>query len=45
MKWSMLCGERHVPGEQSVDLVDGVVGDLGKDVEEIELRVESVEFG
>jgi hypothetical protein len=38
-------GERYVPGEQIVNAVDGVVGDLGEDVLEIDLRVEAVELG
>jgi hypothetical protein len=38
-------GDRYVPGEQFFDAVDGVVGNSGEDVLEIDLRVESVEFG
>ena len=38
-------GDRYVPGEQFFDAVDGVVGDLGEDVLEIDLRVEAVELG
>ena len=38
-------GDRYVPGEQVGNAVDGVVGDLGEDVLEIDLRVEAVELG
>jgi hypothetical protein len=40
-----LAWEGDVPGQQFVDLADGVVCDLSKDVMEIELRVKSVELG
>jgi hypothetical protein len=33
------------PGVQIVNAVDWVVGDLGEDVQEIDLRVEAVELG
>jgi len=38
-------GDRYVPGKQFFDAVDGVVGDLSKDVLEIDLWIESVELG
>jgi hypothetical protein len=40
----LLC-ERQVPWEQFVDLADWMVGDSFKDLVEINLWIESVEFG
>ena len=40
-----MAGEGDVPWQQFVDLGYGVVCDLGEDVLEIELWVESVELG
>ena len=37
--------ERYVPWQQLADLADGVIGDLGEDVVEIEFRVEPIELG
>lgn len=34
----------QVPGQQFVDAVDGVVGDLGEDFSQIGLRVDAVEL-
>jgi len=39
------CKDRYVPGQELVDTVDGVVCDAFKNVVELELRVETVEFG
>ena len=38
-------GERYVPWEQIGNAVDGVIGDLGEDVLEIDLGIEAVELG
>ena len=40
-----LVGQGEVPGQQVVDPADGVVCDAFRDVVEVDLRVEAVEFG
>ena len=42
---TVLLGERQVPGQEVVDLADGVVGDALEDMLEIDLWIESVELG
>ena len=40
-----LSEDGDIPGQELLDAVDGVVGDLSEDSTEIERRIESVEFG
>ena len=41
----MVLGRVEIPGEEFLDAVDGVIGDLFEHAAEIELRIQPVELG